>query len=58
MKPELQKAIKNARKIVENLRDMNNQQRLIQGDIEYQANELEKAIAQIEIHGSGTGKPQ
>ena len=56
MKPELQKAIKNARKIVTNLRDMNKQQRLIQADIEYQANELEKQIDQIAIHGGGTGQ--
>ena len=58
MKPELKKAIKEARKIVANLRDMNTEQRLIQGDIEYQAEQLEEAIAQIEIHGSGTGDPE
>ena len=55
MKPELAKAIKNARKVVANLRDMNEKARLIQADIEYQAGELEKELDQIEIHGGGTG---
>jgi len=55
MKPELEKAIKEARKVVANLRDMNDEQRLIQADIEYQADKLEELIGEIEIHGGGTG---
>lgn len=55
MKPELQQAIKNAKKIVENLRDMNEKGRLIQADIMFQADKLEHELAQIEIHGGGTG---
>ena len=55
MKPELKQAIAELRKVVENLHDINKEGRLIISDIEFQADKLEKAIDQVQIHGGGTG---